>query len=183
MQTDTTDRPATIDEAVESALEFLRLIAQPHDWIEVRLLPMQSSRWFQLADDAGTRSILRWAMNRNRQADKPDNVYFGVNPRKDHGKRGDSNVAVFRALFADFDNGTTPDEALARIREAGLPEPTIVIVSGGGTSGAGRQADTTAALDAMSASTPQDRDEVTRGMRKPTATSPAATCSRPCPRR
>jgi hypothetical protein len=72
-------------------------------------------------------------MNRNRQADQPDNVYFGINPRKAHGLRGDSNVAVFRALFADFDGGTTPDEALARIREAGLPEPTIVIVSGGGT--------------------------------------------------
>jgi P4 family phage/plasmid primase-like protien len=133
MQTEATDRPATLNDSVEAALTFLRLIAQPHDWIEVRLLPAQLSRWFQLADDEGTRSILRWAMARNRQADAPDNVYVGINPRKAHGLRGDSNVAVFRSLFADFDGGTTPDEALARIRVAGLPEPSIVIVSGGGT--------------------------------------------------
>jgi len=122
-----------IEDAVDAALVFLRLIAQPDDWIEIRLIPVQSSRWFQLRNEDLVRSVLRWAVHRNRQADSPDNVYVGINPRSGHGKRGDRNIAAFRAVFADFDGGTTPDEALGRIRAAGLPEPTIVIASGGGT--------------------------------------------------
>jgi P4 family phage/plasmid primase-like protien len=132
MSTDATQQPADIEAAVETALEFLRIIAAPTDWIEMRLLPLSSSRWFQLIDDGKARSMLRYAMRRNRQAESPDNVYVGINPRTGYGKRGDRNVAVFRSLFADFDNGITVDEALHRIRAAGLPDPTLVIVSGGG---------------------------------------------------
>jgi putative DNA primase/helicase len=133
MSIDTTTQPPDIDTAVEAALEFLRIIAAPTDWIEVRLLPLSSSRWFRLLDDGKARSILRYAMRRNRQAESPDNVYVGINPRSGDGKRGDRNVALFRSLFADFDGGTTPDEALARVAAAGLPLPSIVVVSGGGT--------------------------------------------------
>jgi len=136
MSTDTTQHAAQphgdIEAAVDEALDFLRIIAQPTDWMEVRLLPQSTSRWFQLIDDGKARSILRYAMRRNRQAESPDNVYVGINPRCGFGKRGDRNVAVFRALFADFDHGITVDEALERIRAAGLPDPTLVIVSGGG---------------------------------------------------
>lgn len=136
MSTDTTQDAAQpqqdIEAAVDEALEFLRIIAQPTDWVEIRLLPLQSSRWLQTIDADNARSILRYAMRRNREAESPDNVYVGINPRCGHGKRGDRNVALFRWLFADFDGGTTADEACDRIRAAGLPDPTMVVVSGGG---------------------------------------------------
>ena len=58
-------------------------------------------------------------------------VYFGVNPRKKNatGNDGTSHAVCY---YADFD-GTTPERALQTIREAGLPEPSIVVASGGGT--------------------------------------------------
>lgn len=133
---DATTTPAprpSIEEAVETAAAFLASLGyQPLEWIEVRLLPMRGSRWFQLANVPAARAALRWAGERNARAVDADNVYFGVNPRTGNGKRGDENVALFRAVFADWD-GVPPEEASARIRDAGLPEPSVVIASGGGT--------------------------------------------------
>ena len=133
---DATTTPAarpSIEESVEIAAAFLAGLGyQPHEWIELRLLPVAASRWFQLSNVPATRAALRWAGERNARTPDADNVYFGVSPRTGNGKRGDENVAAFIAVFADWD-GVPPEEALARIRAAGLPEPSIVIASGGGT--------------------------------------------------
>ncbi len=58
-------------------------------------------------------------------------VFFGLNPRKPNatGKAGTSHAVCY---FADFD-GTPPERALQTIKEAGMPEPSIVVASGGGT--------------------------------------------------
>jgi len=120
-----------VEDQVTEALHFLSLLFAPKDWIEVRLLPSAQSRWFQLSDEAATDKVLRWAIERNSQENDPQNVFIGANPRCASGKRTKESVTMARALFADFD-GITVEEALARIRKAGLPEPSVVIVTGGG---------------------------------------------------
>lgn len=122
----------TREERIDSAVAFLRTLFDPQDWIELRLLPKACSRWFTLADDNQAREVLEWALEQNGNASNPQNVYFSANPRSGNGKRKTADVQLARVLFADFDNGATVEEALARILAAGLPEPSIVITSGGG---------------------------------------------------
>ena len=121
------------EQAIDARLAFLRLLFDPRDWVEIRLVPLRSSRWFQLHDEQQSKAALRWAGERNSRQHDADSIYFGVNPRRDSDLRGDENVAIFRSLFADFDGGTTFDDALARIREAELPTPSLGVASGGGT--------------------------------------------------
>jgi len=119
-------------DAIETAIAFLGTIFEPSDWIEVRLLPCEHCRWFQLANDGEARGTLRWAAERNSHESEPQNVYFGAHPRTGKGKKKDENVALFRSVFADFD-GVPPDAAVAAWKAAGLPGPSIVVASGGGT--------------------------------------------------
>jgi len=120
-----------VEDRLAEALRFLSLLFDPDDWVEVRLLPAGQSRWFQLSDAAATDKALRWAIERNSRENDPQNVFIGANPRCASGKRTKDSVTLARTVFADFD-GVTVDEALASIREAGLPEPSLVIVTGGG---------------------------------------------------
>ena len=41
-------------------------------------------------------------------------------------------MALARCLFADFDGGTTVEQARMAWREANIPEPTVVVKTGGG---------------------------------------------------
>lgn len=135
MEVNTVSEPATVDEQIAEAMRFLELLFDRDDWVEVRLFqpPRKTgvSRWFRLSDATATRGALCWAIERNA-AGNPMGAYVGANPRDDDGMRGDKHVPLARVLFADLDKGTTVEQALQRIREAGLPEPSIVIVSGGG---------------------------------------------------
>lgn len=123
--------PRTADEQIEEAMRLLRLLFTPDDWIELRM-PSGGSRWFKLADDARTRATLRRAIAINARQTRPLHVWFGANPRARDGASKAGDVPLARALFADFDK-TMPDVALECIRRAGLPEPTAVVMSGGGT--------------------------------------------------
>lgn len=71
------------------------------------------------------------------------NIYFGVNPRKYIGGTKKEDVALARCLFADFDDKDDPlikpgdgcgryEFVLNRIIDAGLPEPSLAVSSGGG---------------------------------------------------
>lgn len=71
------------------------------------------------------------------------NIYFGVNPRRHVGGTKKEDVALARCLFADFDDKDDPmirpgdgcgryEFVLNRIIDAGLPEPSLVVSSGGG---------------------------------------------------
>jgi len=126
------DDLSTRDDQIAEAMRFLAALFVPGDWIEVRLLPCRKSRWFRLADLQLARDAVVAAVAANGREDDPQNVYVGGNPRTDTGKRKASDVPLARALFADFDGGTTVDAALQRIRDAGLPAPSIVVVSGNG---------------------------------------------------
>jgi P4 family phage/plasmid primase-like protien len=119
---------------IQTSAAFLRSIFAPDDWVEIRLLPLGASRWFQHRNDAEMHRVLTWAAERNAREHGADNVYFGVHPRRESGKRGDSNVLQFSALIADWDD-TSTDEAIARCEQAGLPTLNRVVFSGGGTHG------------------------------------------------
>ena len=58
-------------------------------------------------------------------------VYFGANPRRRRGGKAE-DVAIARCLFADFDGGTTVEQARIRWAEACIPEPTVIVITGGG---------------------------------------------------
>jgi P4 family phage/plasmid primase-like protien len=120
---------------ITKALSFLRSMFAPDDWIEIRLLPLGASRWFQHTDDAEAWRVMTWAAERNGRERDPDNVYFGVHARRESGKRGDANVVPeFSRLIADWD-GTSIDDAVARCTQAGLPQMNRGVFSGGGTHG------------------------------------------------
>jgi hypothetical protein len=59
-------------------------------------------------------------------------IYFGINPRKAVGGTTGEDIARFRVVAADFDEQPNLDEVLDRIGKAGLPEPTVIVFSGGG---------------------------------------------------
>ncbi len=124
----------TDSDRISAALAFLRAVFKPDEWIELRLLPLGTSRWIRLDDEAQTIAALSWAGERNARQNEPDNVYFGVHPRTASGKRGDGSVVQFRMVIADWDD-IQPGAATERCKAAGLPAPSIVTASGGGTHG------------------------------------------------
>jgi P4 family phage/plasmid primase-like protien len=130
--TTTMAAPCTVQEQIEHALRFMTAVFDPQDWIELRLLPAGRSLWFQLNNVADARAALAEAVENNAREHDPQNVYVGANPRVARGQRKKADVPLARVLFADFDNGATVEDVVQRIRDAGLPEPSIVIVSGGG---------------------------------------------------
>lgn len=98
---------------------FAAAIFAPTDIVEIRLLPSRKSEWVT-ADRLG-----EWV------APKDQNVYVGANPRRMIGGRDADAVVMARCLFVDFD-GVGLEEAAAKVSSAGLPEPTVVVASGGG---------------------------------------------------
>ena len=112
---------------------FLESLFEPADLVEVRLLPSR-------------RSIFRCAGQLHELNDElvranagGENVFVGVNPRRRPGGRA-GDVAHARCLFIDYD-GISPEAAMQRIADAGLPPPTCAVVSGRGLHGYWRLAE------------------------------------------
>lgn len=61
----------------------------------------------------------------------PLNIYASANPRFFTGGKKDEDVLLARSLFADMEEITVED-ALAKAAAAGLPRPTMIVVSGRG---------------------------------------------------
>ena len=106
----------------------------PGDVVEVRRLPSKRSTW-HLACDADAIAATCTAAN-----EQGENVYVGVNPRPRYGAKGDACIAVARSLFVDLDGahlGTTDPaeqihEAIRRVADAWLPDPSMLVHSGHG---------------------------------------------------
>jgi hypothetical protein len=124
---------ATVQRSVESTAaptphEFVANLFDPDDLIEFRALshagtPPTGRSFCNLAD---LRDLDEYVLAYN----DGHSIYFGVNPRShEGGTRAD--VACCRSLVADFDNVPLPI-ALERVDNAGLPEPTSVVETGGG---------------------------------------------------
>jgi hypothetical protein len=110
--------------AVEYAYQLIGLIFEADDLIEFRTLGRGTvQRWARLADAE--------AVIRELHGVAGVQVYFGANPRSRQGGTA-ADVALARCLFADFDGGTTVEQARIRWQDANLPEPTAIVLSGGG---------------------------------------------------
>lgn len=61
----------------------------------------------------------------------PLNIYASANPRMVTGCKNSDDVILARSLFVDIEK-ITVDQALAKVTAAGLPMPTMIVVSGHG---------------------------------------------------
>jgi putative DNA primase/helicase len=110
----------------ELCRNFLSVIFTAEDVIEFRPVKSTESRWGRLGD---LPQIVPWLVSLNAAGKQ---IYFGANPRDDIGGSKAKDVRIARCLFADFDNGATYEDAMRRIKIAGLPLPTVVLKTGGG---------------------------------------------------
>jgi hypothetical protein len=114
----------TTDCTREQVAQFTSAIFDADDIVEVRRLPSGASTWHLAGELADHVEAFR---KDNRQ----NHIFFGANPRTARGQTKD--IAYAQCLFADFDNNTTPSEALERIDQSGLPRPSVIINSVHGT--------------------------------------------------
>lgn len=103
---------------------FVTCLFEPDDLMEVRLLPSKRQTFARAGQLLGSDADLQAAN------DAGENIYIGANPRRQNGGKA-VDVALARCLFVDID-GTAVDEARRRIRESGVPQPTIEVASGHG---------------------------------------------------
>lgn len=111
------------------AIEFLTSVYRQTDTVLFDTLNKDTRIWFNPVPECDD---FEEAIEKMASFNKEGGcVFFGLNPRKPNetGKNGTSHAVCY---FADFD-GTPPERALQTIREAGMPEPSIVVASGGGT--------------------------------------------------
>lgn len=117
-------------DTLSQCIDFLGAIFEPEDIIEFRPLPPAAGRrWALLAEIP---DIVEWLQRLNSDEQQRVHAYFGGNPRKAKGASQAEGVLLARCLFADFDGGVDFEEAMSRIKVAGLPWPTATLESGGG---------------------------------------------------
>jgi len=117
-------------DTLSQCIDFLGAIFEPEDIIEFRPLPPAAGRrWATLAEIP---DIVEWLQRLNSDEQQRVHAYFGGNPRKAKGASQAEGVLLARCLFADFDGGVDFEEAMSRIKVAGLPWPTATLESGGG---------------------------------------------------
>lgn len=117
-------------DTLSQCIDFLGAIFEPEDIIEFRPLPPAAGRrWAPLAEIP---DIVEWLQKLNSDEQQRVHSYFGGNPRKAKGSSQAEGVLLARCLFADFDGGVDFEEAMSRIKLAGLPWPTATLESGGG---------------------------------------------------
>lgn len=117
-------------DALYQCIDFFGAIFEPDDIIEFRPLPPAAGRkWATLAE---LPDIVTWLERLNRDENQRIHAYFGGNPRKAKGDSLAEGVKLARCLFADFDGGVYYEDAMARVKAAGLPWPTAILESGGG---------------------------------------------------
>ena len=117
-------------DTLSQCIDFLGAIFEAEDIIEFRPLPPAAGRrWAPLAEIP---DIVEWLQRLNGDEQQRVHAYFGGNPRKAKGASQAEGVLLARCLFADFDGGVDFEEAMSRIKVAGLPWPTATLESGGG---------------------------------------------------
>ena len=118
------------EDQIYEALLFLETIFSAEDIIELRPLPgAGQSQWVTLATVA--EALEKLAVVFNDEA-RRTHAYFGANPRKTAGGSTLDGVLFARCLFADFDGGTSVEQAKIRITDANLPAPTAIVETGNG---------------------------------------------------
>lgn len=115
-----------VTEVISHAYRLLPYIFDADDIIEIRTLgAMRVQKWTTLKDAPDLIADL------TKLGGKTD-MYFGANPRANRTGGTAKDVSMARCLYADFDGGTTIEQAKMRIEESLIPEPTAIVATGGG---------------------------------------------------
>ena len=104
--------------------DFLACLYESSDLVEVRLLPGKRIMFHKVGQLHELDAELSSANAGG------ENVYIGANPRRRKGSTS-TDVACARCVFVDIDK-STPEAAMQRIADAGLPTPTCTVASGHG---------------------------------------------------
>lgn len=109
---------------------FALALFEPGDLVEIRCIGGVGGTWrgWRPASDFASAEVLERLARANESG---ANIYIGINPRKRKGGAAE-DVALARAVWVDLDGGVTPEEARRRVREANLPEPSLMVRSGNG---------------------------------------------------
>jgi hypothetical protein len=100
-------------------------VFEPDDVVELRLIPSRRQSWHTAAELPGLFGQLSAANHAG------ENIYAGVNPRRERGGSTASDVRLARCLCADWD-GHSLENVQRIIDTARLPPPTLRIHSGHG---------------------------------------------------
>jgi hypothetical protein len=114
-----------IESHQSQAESLLGMLFDPTDRVEVRRIGKGGAK--KVFFDSWTEVVYEW--DAIRSWNRSSHIYFGVNPRESC-KGTDDDVATARCVFIDIDGTTDYGEVQKRI--GGLPEPSAVVMSGGG---------------------------------------------------
>lgn len=108
--------------------DFIHALFEPEDLVEYRLL-YPGGRVDRIYSPAADIEVTAGELRKANDAGA--NVYFGAHPRagKDGTAAGVKSAQVF---FADFDNVAEETTVMAKLEVGGIPEPTVVVSTGGG---------------------------------------------------
>lgn len=110
---------------------MLSSIFEPEDWICFQALgPGGGKRWTTLADD-DVEDAVAWMWKLNTRGRGGCQPFFGANPRRGNNQDGAAGTAYARCYFADWE-GIGADRAIELATAAGLPMPTVIMLSGRG---------------------------------------------------
>lgn len=104
---------------------LLSMLFDPTDRVEIRRIGKTGAK--KVFFDSWSEVCYEW--DTIREWNRTSHIYFGVCPRDSH-KGTDDDISVARCVFIDIDATTDYGEVEKRI--AGLPEPSAVVMSGGG---------------------------------------------------
>ncbi len=127
----------------DAAATLLALLFAPDDVVEIRCIPPRDrrdlrpySRWHPAAvliipgHEFGGAAAVEDIASANARG---YGVYFGINPRRSAGLRGDDAILLARCHFVDIDDPhLTAAALLERIHKADLPDPEAIVNSGHG---------------------------------------------------
>jgi hypothetical protein len=122
---------AGLAEAIRQCVLMLTAIFAPDDWICFHAVGKYGGkRWGTLAD-GDLEELIEWIWHRNaRRLDKCQ-PFFGANPRRGNGQDKAEGTSHATCYFADWE-GIAPERAIELIVAAGLPMPTVLMLSGRG---------------------------------------------------
>ena len=116
------------------ALTHLSAIFDESDIIEIRCLLVREGRPTVAEHFWTTRSGFREIESKLAALNRRDfSIYYGANPRDHVDGRKDIDVTRANCFTIDIDDDCTPEQLLERVKAAGLPKPTVVIATGGGS--------------------------------------------------
>lgn len=114
---------------------YSQMLFEPDDIMELRLIRKRDEKIVKRWVKAGELPEKAEMLEKHNQ--NGFDIYAGVNPRKDFELSSDININIARCLFVDFDHiasdGISWSEVIEmQLEDAGLPQPTMTIMSGHG---------------------------------------------------